>query len=130
MVLDGLAAVGLVTLEGLDENENIVHPDGQHEEWNDFDDDERGGEAAVAVEADGCAKRGEHDQDSRETQGYFGVDQAAFPVSVLPQRQGDIDEHDEVAQKDRGHVGLTFPLNFILNRALQKIKVQNYAGAQ
>lgn len=35
-------------LEGLHDDENVVHPHGQHEEGDDLDDDEGEGNAGVA----------------------------------------------------------------------------------
>lgn len=38
-------------LEGLDDDEDVVHADGQHEEGDDLDDDEGEGNAGVAEDA-------------------------------------------------------------------------------
>lgn len=41
-------------LEGLDYDENVVHPNSQHEEGDDLDDDEGEGNTGIAEDAQGA----------------------------------------------------------------------------
>ncbi len=40
-------------------------------------------------------------------------------LSDVTQEQGDVGKHEEVAEQDREHICLAFPLQFILNGTLK-----------
>lgn len=60
-------------LVGLHQNEDVVHPDSQHQERDDFNDDEGQGHPRVAEDAQGAGHRAQHDQDPRDAQGDFRI---------------------------------------------------------
>ena len=42
LILEGFSLEAMVSLIGLHQNENVVHAHGQHQKWNDLEDDEGG----------------------------------------------------------------------------------------
>lgn len=57
-----------IYLVGLHENEDVVHPDSQHQEWDDFDDNEGQWHPHVTEDAQGTGHRAQHYQDPRDAQ--------------------------------------------------------------
>ena len=107
-------------LVGLHEDEDVVDADGQHQEGNDLDDDERQRHAEVAVDANGADDRKHDDDDARQTEAHLRVEQQRRHRLVLTQRQADVDEHDEVAERDGDDVRATLAVQLVLDRALKQ----------
>lgn len=57
-----------IYLVGLHENEDVVHPDSQHQEWDDFDDNEGQRHPHVTEDAQGAGHWAQHYQDPRDAQ--------------------------------------------------------------
>lgn len=60
-------------LVGLHQNEDVVHPDSQHQEWDDFDHDEGQGDPNVAEDAQRAGHRAQHHQDACNAQRDLGI---------------------------------------------------------
>lgn len=60
-------------LVGLDQNEDVVHPDRQHQEGDDLDHDEGEGDPGVAEDAQRAGHRAQHDEDARDAEGDLGI---------------------------------------------------------
>lgn len=130
----------------LHDDEYVVDADGQHEERNDLDDDQGGGQAEEAEYADRAEHRGQDDQDTAEAEGYFGIHLEIvgkgeliryfkYPTNdsyvmkklvphekctagaYLPEGYGDVREHNDVRDENGQHVGLGFSVQFVLDGA-------------
>lgn len=53
-------------LVGLHQDENVVHPNSQHKEWDDFDHNEGQRDPDVAEDAQGAGHRAQHDEDAHD----------------------------------------------------------------
>lgn len=60
-------------LVGLDQNEDVVHPDRQHQEGDDLDHNEGEGDSNVAEDAQRAGHRAQHDEDARDAEGDLGI---------------------------------------------------------
>lgn len=60
-------------LVGLDQNEDVVHPNGQHQEWDDFNHNEGERDPSVAEDAQRARHRAQHDEDTRDAKGDFRI---------------------------------------------------------
>lgn len=136
-------------LQCLDDNKDVVHADGQHQERDDFDHDEGEGDAQVAKDPQRGRDGAEHDDDSGDTQGDLGVhlrrrrthrSPSPFrqpghmrvevevgqgshqqpPAAVdVSQGQRDVDKHDDVADDHGADVAVALPVDLILDTALR-----------
>ena len=75
VLLNVLALLSRRTLVRLNKDEDIVHADGENEERDDFDDDQRGRDAHVCVEADGRRYRREDYYNASEAERDLAVDE-------------------------------------------------------
>lgn len=62
-----------VYLVGLDENEDVVHPNSQHQEWDDFNHNEGEGDPDVAEDAQWTCHWAQHNEDTRDAEGDFRI---------------------------------------------------------
>lgn len=60
-------------LVGLDQNEDVVHPNGQHQERDDFNHNEGERDPSVAEDAQRARHRAQHDEDTRDAEGDFRI---------------------------------------------------------
>ena len=108
-----------VSLIGLHQDEDVVDADRENEEGDDLEDDERRLHADEAEDADARPDGEQHDQDAAEAEGDFALQHERADFVDLSQREGDVEEHDEVRDGDGEDVAAGLLLQLVLHRPLR-----------
>ena len=92
LILDGLIGQTNVSLEALDQDENIVDADSENQKWNHLDDDQSHGHPKIGIDADWRRHGHNDDENSSDSHQKFRVDENARNATKKQEPKGGQDE--------------------------------------
>ena len=86
------------TLVSLNQDEDVINTNSQHQEGDDLEDDEGGGDSDEAEGSDAGSDTEEDNHDTTQTQGDLALNHEHGHLALvdLAQAEGDVHEHDDV----------------------------------